>query len=386
MLTTCRSTRRRRYGKTRATAGQIIIKNSALELLPFPQPPMATVDASKELVLLSFFGGNTILTTAGLLTTSVLYGVYLVLFFAAMCTMCQRADAFTGPRIVLLAAVIVLFLLSTNYICCTFSYFALGTKKLLVENPGSVPLLVKDAAFLTKYHALGIVGEVTFPIASVIGDSIVIWRAWVLSGGNKKVMFLPVMLLLSMAATTVSFVVCMIEKDLPTDFPPECRPQNTALFVLSMVTNIAGTAVIGYQAWSYRRVVKKYLHNCRHRARAEKLLVMLLDSGVIYTTLWIIQLAVLVAPSRPDFTVQIFRITFSAACSQLVGIYPTLIIVLVMLRRSIWDSAGTPTVCEDTGLKKQSEKVSDDTGQLESAHDTVWCPVVTNLNLGPEGK
>ncbi|KAG7090488.1 hypothetical protein E1B28_009602 [Marasmius oreades] len=346
---------------------------------------MATVDASKDLVLLGTYGRNTIFNTVGLLTSSVLYGVYLVLFFAAMCIMCQRADAFTGPRMVLLVAVIILFLLSTSYICCTFSYFILGVKKLLVENSGSVPLRVKNAALMAKFHTLGIVGEVTFPIASVIGDSIVIWRAWVLSGGNKKVMFLPVMLLLGMAATTVSFVVCMIEEDLPAGFSPECRARNTALFVLSMVTNITGTAVIGYQTWSYRRVVKKYLHNCRHRARAEKLLVMLLDSGVIYTTLWIIQLGVLVSPSTPDFTVQAFRVMFSAASSQLVGIYPTLIIVLIMLRRSIWDSAGTFTVCEDIGMKNQSARISD-ASQLESAHDAVWCPVITNLNLGPEGR
>ncbi|KAG7090417.1 hypothetical protein E1B28_009536 [Marasmius oreades] len=312
---------------------------------------MATVDASKDIVILGIFGRNVILTSAGLLTTSVLYGVYLIVFFAAMSIMCRRTYSFTGPRIALLAAVIILFILSTSYICCSFSYFILGVEKLLVENPGTVPLLVKNAGLLAKHRSLGVIGEITFPIASVVGDSIVIWRAWVLSGGNKKVMILPVLLLLGTTGTAFSWVGCMVKEHMPVSFSAECKNRNTATFILSMVTNVAGTVVIGYQTWLYRRSFKQYMNNHERQGRAEKIMVMLLESGIVYTTFWIIMMSVLVAPNTPDYTNQAFRIVFSASATQLVGIYPTLMVVLVFLRRSLWDVAGNSTVYEDTDMK-----------------------------------
>ncbi|KAG7087411.1 hypothetical protein E1B28_013379 [Marasmius oreades] len=324
-------------------------------------------DATKDLVSLGKFGQSTILTSAGLLTTAALYGVYMVLFFAVMTILCRR-EGIMSARMVLLAAMIVLFILSTTYLCCTFSFFIIGIRMILVESPGSVPVLKKDAAYLAKYHLLGSMGTVTFPIATVIGDSIVIWRAWALSGGNKKVMFLPIMLLLALTTMAFSYVACNVEENYPSKLSPSCKARYTTTYALSMLTNVAGTAVIGYQTWSYRRAVKKYLQNCRHQARAEKILVILLESGVIYTTLWIIELATLASPSKSAFINQAFRQTFSAAACQLVGIYPTLIIVLVFLRRSLWDSAGKSTICEDRGTDRSPQSTTTSNAS-HSVHD-----------------
>ncbi|KAL0060118.1 hypothetical protein AAF712_013090 [Marasmius tenuissimus] len=77
------------------------------------------------------------------------------------------------------------------------SYFVLGLKDLLINDVG-IPLVWKNAAFLAKYRKLGVVRQVLPPIAIVIGDSIVIWRAWALSAGNKKIMFVPALLQLAL--------------------------------------------------------------------------------------------------------------------------------------------------------------------------------------------
>ncbi|KAF9265114.1 hypothetical protein L218DRAFT_957798 [Marasmius fiardii PR-910] len=300
----------------------------------------STVEASKDLAVLANVGKSYILTLAGLFITAVLYGIYMVLLFAAIGILRRREGIMTA-RMILLAAVLVLFLLSTVYIIAYFSYFVIGIKMLLVENPATIPLKTKSAAYLAKFRRLGIVGQVTFPVSCVIGDAIVIWRAWALCGGDKKVMFLPVMLFLGLTASCLSFVGCMIEEDLPIVPSDSCTNRDMATFIFSMLTNVAGTAVIGYQTWSYRRAVKEYLQYYRHQAWAGRILVMLCESGVIYTTLWIIQLAVFASPSKNTPLDQAFRQVFSAAAAQLVGIYPTLMIVLVFLRRSLWDSDGT---------------------------------------------
>ncbi|KAF9265109.1 hypothetical protein L218DRAFT_183751 [Marasmius fiardii PR-910] len=333
---------------------------------------MATaVNATGDLIVMAYVGRSYILTSAGLLTTAVLYGIYMVLFFAVMSILCRR-EGIMSARMVLLVAVVVLFSLSTVYITAFFSYFVIGIKMLLVENPATIPLKTKSAAYLAKFQRLGIVGQVTFPVSCVVGDAIVIWRAWALSGGNKKVMFLPIVLLLGLTASCFSFVGCMVEEDLPVVPSDSCTKRDMATFIFSMLTNVAGTAVIGYQTWSYRRAVKKYLRHCRHQVRAEKILVMLLESGVIYTTLWIIQLAVFASPSKNTPLDQAFRQVFSAAAAQLVGIYPTLMIVLVFLRRSLWDSAGKSTICGDTpDVERSRSHTESNSSHSVHEHDLV---------------
>ncbi|KAJ8092314.1 hypothetical protein PM082_023917 [Marasmius tenuissimus] len=48
-------------------------------------------------------------------------------------------------------------------------------------------------------------------------------------------------------------------------------------------------------------------------------------------------------PPPPTFAGQIVQQIFKAATVQLVGIYPTLLIVLVYLQCSLWDSSGNST-------------------------------------------
>ncbi|KAK1234554.1 hypothetical protein PQX77_002242, partial [Marasmius sp. AFHP31] len=91
----------------------------------------------------------------------------------------------------------------------------------------------------------------------------------------------------------------------------------------------------------YRQAIKAYLYQCRQRTRAEKVLVLLLESGFIYSILWIIQLVVILLPPVKSFPGKVLQQIFTAASIQLVGIYPTLLVVLIYLQRSMWDPTGT---------------------------------------------
>ncbi|KAJ8081288.1 hypothetical protein PM082_007122 [Marasmius tenuissimus] len=316
----------------------------------------------KDLQLFSRLGQNTILTTAGLVTAAALYGVYLVVFCSAMGILYRRREGFTRTRTTLFVALVALFIISTSYLCSTTSYFVLGIRALLVNNPGD-PVLAKNAAYLAKNHVLGVIGQVMLPIAVVIGDSIVLWRAWSLSGKNRIVMIFPILLQLALTAMAFSWIGCFVDEDLPTVISPRCRKLNTATYVLSMVTNFAATAVIGYMAWRHRQQIKASLAPCPKRERFGRRLVLVFESGVVYTTLWIIQLAVLVAPGSDDFLNQAFRQVFSAAATQLVGIYPTAIVVLVYMRQSVWDSTGKPTVGK-LGLQDENDAERDASNDL----------------------
>ncbi|KAK1236057.1 hypothetical protein PQX77_000697 [Marasmius sp. AFHP31] len=296
-----------------------------------------------DLQLFSKLGQNLILSSAGLVTASALYGVYLVVFCSAMSILYRHAVRFTSTRTALFVALVALFIISTSYLCSTTSYFVLTIRALLVNNPGD-PVRAKNAAFIAKNHVVGVIGQVMLPIAVVIGDSIVLWRAWSLSGKNRMIMIFPILLQLALTAMAFSWIGCFVDEDLPTQISPRCRKLNTATYVLSMITNFAATAVIGYMAWRHRQQIKSSLAPCPKRERFGRRLVLIFESGVVYTTLWIIQLATLVSPGSDDFLNQAFRQVFSAAATQLVGIYPTAIVVLIYMRQSVWDSTGKPTV------------------------------------------
>ncbi|KAL0573739.1 hypothetical protein V5O48_008215 [Marasmius crinis-equi] len=311
-------------------------------------------DLYKDLASFSLYGKSIVLSTAGLVTTAALYGIYLVVFFGAIRILSRRWDGLISTRTALFSTLVVLFIISTSYLCCSVSYFVLGAQALLINDVGA-PVLKKNEVFVAENHVLAVIGQVMFPIAVVLGDSIVIWRAWSLSGRVRKIMVLPVLLQLALTATAFSWIGCFVDEGMPGQIPARCRPMNTATYVLSMVTNVIGTAVIGYRARTHRKELEASLAPTPQSERAGKLLIAIFESGVVYATLWIIELAVLVAPTKPSFVYQAFRQVFSAAAAQLVGIYPTAMVVLIYSKRSLWDQTGKSTIMtEEHDVRRDS--------------------------------
>ncbi|KAL0570730.1 hypothetical protein V5O48_006696 [Marasmius crinis-equi] len=115
-----------------------------------------------------------------------------------------------------------------------------------------------------------------------------------------------------------------------------------------MATNVSGTIIIGYKVWCYRQNVGAFLGKCRQKTRAEKVLVLFLESGIVYSVLWVIQLAVVLMDAPKSFSGKVVQQIFTSASIQLVGIYPTLLIVLVYLQCSMWDPSGTFSTMRST--------------------------------------
>ncbi|KAL0579211.1 hypothetical protein V5O48_002773 [Marasmius crinis-equi] len=128
--------------------------------------------------------------------------------------------------------------------------------------------------------------------------------------------------------------------------PPTCAALNASTYALSMATNVAGTAAIGYKAWIHRCVLRKYLTTAGHH-RIQRILVLLMESGMVYTILWILQLINFVPSISESFPGQLTQQVLTSISVQLVGIYPTVVIILVYMQRSLWDSSGS-SHCTDT--------------------------------------
>ncbi|ESK93883.1 hypothetical protein Moror_12990 [Moniliophthora roreri MCA 2997] len=319
---------------------------------------MSDTNISKDLEFVSLFGENITLNSTGLLATAIFYGV---LFFSLSSNEIRLKLDFIGrlrdtlllhdpyfvegnmrAKFVLLVAVITMFGIASFFIASYMAMFVGGIQMILVNDVGT-PIAEKVPGYQDKWKKFTRVEGVLFFLEVITGDFVVVWRAWALWSHNWKILIVPSLLLLGSAASTLALLGCFIENDWPITLPPTCSSLNIATYVLSTATNITATCAIGYKVWLHWRVVKKYLGILHARSGIEKVLVLLLESGVAYSVLWLLQVITLIPSVGTSPVGAYVQQILYAASVQLVGIYPTLVIVLVYLQRSLWDSSGSST-------------------------------------------
>ncbi|KAI0752553.1 hypothetical protein C8Q80DRAFT_461006 [Daedaleopsis nitida] len=109
-----------------------------------------------------------------------------------------------------------------------------------------------------------------------------------------------------------------------------------AASVLSLVANGIATGMIAYKAWQHRRLVHLSLGTGTPRSRVEKSLALLVESGSMYCLLWLMMViyqACAITSSAPSFIYR-FHFLVEGCLIPLIGIYPTVIILLVAMNRS----------------------------------------------------
>ncbi|KAI0808344.1 hypothetical protein C8Q74DRAFT_1187806, partial [Fomes fomentarius] len=124
------------------------------------------------------------------------------------------------------------------------------------------------------------------------GDAIVWWRAWVLWKNRRAVQVLGVIMLLATAASAI-----FLSNSASSTFDETITTYAGALFggdgwgtaaaILSLVTNLVATSLIGLKAWQHRRLVRAHLTQGTMRTQVERTLLLLVESGLLYCTLWV---------------------------------------------------------------------------------------------------
>jgi len=101
------------------------------------------------------------------------------------------------------------------------------------------------------------------------------------------------------------------------------------LIAPTLATNLLSTLLIGIQAWRKRDVLFNYLSRNSAAIRVEKVLAMLVESGFVYCCIWVLYLisTYRVLPD-PWFAIM------NASLVYFSGLYPTVIIIFVVLRKS----------------------------------------------------
>ncbi|KAI0752523.1 hypothetical protein C8Q80DRAFT_1117928 [Daedaleopsis nitida] len=211
------------------------------------------------------------------------------------------------------------------------------------------------------------VGTATLTLNVVVGDAVVWWRALVLY--NHSPTRRCIYSLLLVAFTLIPGVIVTMHGCNPSSsLDPIVLASGAgtatvtsgafyirdkwglAASVLSLVANVMATSLIVYKTWRRRSLVRLHLGIGSARTSVGRALELLIASGTAYSILWLLIVvyqagAISLGSGDSAMSTFIYRFHFvvEGCLIALIGIYPTLVILLVAMNRSLSEttSAGS---------------------------------------------
>ncbi|KAJ7935978.1 hypothetical protein B0H13DRAFT_2304046 [Mycena leptocephala] len=185
---------------------------------------------------------------------------------------------------------------------------------------------------------------------SVLGDAIIIHRVWKLQAfsGYLWVLFVPCALLFGSLVASFLLTYCIVEGNFQN---PLCMDVQTITYVMPSANTAFATILIGWTTWKYRKSITPMFINDdsakgnkkTKRTQCERILVLLLESGILYFLFFAIQVVTASPPvqallwSHPGLAFALKMYAYSS--SVIVGMYPTILIVLAHSKHNVLDRA-----------------------------------------------
>ncbi|KDQ23233.1 hypothetical protein PLEOSDRAFT_1108866 [Pleurotus ostreatus PC15] len=311
--------------------------------------------------VLSEIGFDFIIKVVRIAVGTACYGIYVLLMFFSTTILCRRGWRHIGAM-VLLTLTWVLFLGCTMFLIIDLSDIIYRFKIILIEGPDELfadKLVAADAKLQNFVWA----GEMLFIFLLILGDSIVLWRTLVLYKYNLVPVFIPGLTWVGSVVAAFYEVGCdnKFGWTLPDSRPSaasvgieSCAKADTVSFSLSYSTNIICTTLIMFRAWQYRQNMKSFMGTARKTTQVEKVLVLLVESGFVYLAIYTFQAVPIYGGSFNPKTVIVVQAA-NAIIQQAMGMYPTIIVVLVQLQKTLWD---TPELSFMLGSRSQMQFAS----------------------------
>ncbi|KIK51619.1 hypothetical protein GYMLUDRAFT_78125 [Collybiopsis luxurians FD-317 M1] len=272
----------------------------------------------------------------GLITESVLYGIYIALFSYAIRQLWFRDNDRTHARLMTLFTLMLMFLMSTTLWTLDIVDSMRGQKEVFLNPNGTIDERADE--YQKELNTRIIVQTTIFSAEYLIGDTVVAWRACALWGYSKKVMFLPVLFLTSATVLISFFVGCLgktnwafLEGESKT-----CANAYLGVFFLSIATNVVATSLIAAKAWMHHRLLLSA--SAEQKSRVMKVLVLLVESGFIYLLIWAAK-SMGAFGNLPEANAQFTVNMLNMMGNQIVGLYPTLLVILVRMQLSAFKAA-----------------------------------------------
>ncbi|KAI0739989.1 hypothetical protein C8Q80DRAFT_1274997 [Daedaleopsis nitida] len=286
---------------------------------------------------------------------------------------------------------------------------ALTDPTMLGEISASVPMHAPYPGSTTQIQQCATTGSLIVNIS--LGDAIVLWRASILWRTHRAVLLLPLVLLLAtFAVGAVNMLApCRAAAQIGNMVThagfggtfTQGTPTNgefaagTLTILLTLSTNLSVTTLIALKALEHKHSVAQYLRGGSRRTQAEKVMILLVDLSMMHGT--ILRLIILSAmelyaartaeglSSGEHLGISFAALAFIAFIVRgclipLIAIYPTLIVLLVALKKTPSDSHSlmlndAPGVAiADSELSSRPTVVVTVPGPAASSSSQVMCP------------
>jgi hypothetical protein len=267
-----------------------------------------------------------------LLVETALWAIYTVLISISTYLAVFRGLQ-TRSKKTMLAFMLVMYLLSTLD-------WAIDVRRvwtdLKISIPGELNSPPRDESSLnTENVILRIIQAITNNLCVFIGDLVVCWRVCVVYRWDKRIIVTAVILLTIFFSSVSLCNLTQIGEGFPEIehlhilVPSQLTIDAIALTFTALV-NLWATVMIGLRVWKCRRRIQLHLASIDRKSYTEKVLTLFVETGIVYTVLWALKNIIII----PRLALTAYTNYAIFVMNQAVGMYPTLILVLVVLQQS----------------------------------------------------
>ncbi|KAH9838082.1 uncharacterized protein C8Q71DRAFT_577470 [Rhodofomes roseus] len=244
---------------------------------------------------------------------TLLYGAYAVLFILTMWVLLTRrrkVNPWTDPMLWISLA---MFVVATMHI--GVNYTRIIKAFIIYRNePGGPAAFFNELSEFTQ-----IFGSTLYIAQTLIGDSVVLLRCY-LVWGTVWVVMVPFVLLLGSTASGIgilySFAKVVPQADI---FVNELQNWITSFFSLTLATNIICTSLVALRIWWINRSIMTFVNHSYY-----PIIFLVLESGAVYSA----TLTVLIILYKTDAW---FQYVLLDAISPIVGLVFSMIIIRIGL-------------------------------------------------------
>ncbi|KAJ7268528.1 hypothetical protein C8J57DRAFT_1612708 [Mycena rebaudengoi] len=253
------------------------------------------------------------------------YGIYSLLFTLSVVLLVRKGIRNSRPRQILLFATCFMFATST----CLAS---VDTAIYIVE--------ISVANSIRTRNGLQLSCEILFDSLFLMGDAIVLWRTWSLLSDRRALVLFPMTLWFGGLACLITLLGLAIHNGSSSDWTvgvydtDMTNHLSMSTAALSAATNFFATLLISWKAWQHRAILRLNADpTFSLGSRVRKIMSLLIESGFIYFTLWVIA----VLNFYLDWKAPVLQSILRGLYDMTIGAYPIVIIILVSLDYTFWD-------------------------------------------------
>ncbi|KAK7044000.1 hypothetical protein VNI00_008168 [Paramarasmius palmivorus] len=258
----------------------------------------------------------------------------------------------TRIRKVLLSGILLMFVISTIYWGFKISN--------LVDEIQSLKVLAGNSELPDGFGLVNVFAALAL-VNYVVTDGVVLWRGWVLcSMDYRRPLYFPLFFLVCCCFTVTSTIAVRIALEIVSMDSPVHRRLVRAIDVcqvanlgFSLIVNLSTTMIIALKTWRFRRWIITDLQAIEYnkRTRGERVLVLLIESGLLYC---ISGITVLVS-SLIRLPVGTLGDIYTPVNIQIAGIYPIVVLLLVSRGQSLDQTVFNRTEEHRTPRTRESE-------------------------------